>query len=727
MRKTEERGSRLPLKKLVNFRLSVFVAGALIAGIACAANFAVQKYAQGIIFAVAFFLLCAAFLIFYTDKNTLLQNILTVCALALFFAAGLLGFTAEKNAFVKEDIGGHYFSVEGKVAERTDSDYGLVLILKNVSVKGIVDGKLSYKLAAYLSDTEKVAEVGDVVSFYGYVTEYSLIYDGRLTASRLADKVKYRAETDGVTLVSHSPDIFERANLFIKRALLSGTESDEFGVAYAMLTGNSDFMSDELLYTYRAFGVAHIFAVSGLHIGFFSAAVGWLLKKLRVNKYLCAAIVIAACAFYSGVCGFSASAIRATVMCSVAFIASLCGERYDGLSALGIAATLILLYEPAQLYCAGFILSFTVVAGILVLSRPLCALFKKRLPDKAANSLAAVLSAFIFGLPALVSIFGNVSVLSIIANMLLIPIVGVLYVATFIAAVLSGITGWGAALLFLPKYALVAVNFLMTFASGAAVVITGVTFGIATLFYYLAAILPSGLINIPKTAKAISSVVMAALFIVCAVAVNVTEARTTYVVAAGTESFSVVLADTPEGAVLIVADSKKVFSPSPVLKIAKRRGIKRLSAVYLLKTANDNSDPQDVATKISFSLPMDKIVYYGKEDETLSAVMKKSFPGIELVHADDGKIKECGTIMNYALDGNAIVMDICGKSIAVFNAFGEYFAGYSGLNGDFYAIFACDYADSISAVYKPKEFCALKYYKNIKNVVSSGMVTLGIR
>lgn len=727
MRGTEEKGKRLPLKKLINFRLSVFVAGAVISGIACAANFAEGKRAAGIAFAVAFFFACAAFLVLYTDKTVLLRNVVAVGALALFFAAGLLGFTAEKNAFVKEGIGGHYFSVEGKISERSDTDYGAVLILKNVFVKGVVNGRLDYNLALYLSSADNAAEIGNVISFYGYVTEFSLIYDGRLTASRLADKVKYRAEADEVTVVSYSPDIFERANLFIRRALASGTSGDEFGVAYAMLTGNSDFMSGELLGTYRAFGIAHIFAVSGLHIGFFSAAVGWILKKLRVKAYLTAAIVVAACAFYSGVCGFSASSIRATVMCSVAFVAALCGERYDGLSALGIAATLILLYEPAQLYCAGFILSFTVVAGILVLSRPLRLLFKKRLPDGVANAFAAVLSAFIFGLPALVSIFGNVSVLSIIANLLLIPVAGVLYVATFAAAVLSGITGWGTVLLFLPKYALISLNFLMSFASGAAIVITGVTFGAATVFYYLAAILPSGLINISRTAKTAFSLTMAALFLFGAVAVNVVEARTTYVVAAGTESFSVVLADTPEGAVLVIADSGKIFSPSAVLKVARRRGIKRLSAVYLLKSAKESSDPQNVATQIHFLLPIDKITYYGKEDAALSSVMKKSFPDVELFHADDGKIKECGAIFNYALDGNAFVMDIRGKRIAVFGAFGKSAAGYSGLDGEFYAAFACDYADEIYAKYEPKEFCALKYYKNVKNVISLGTVTLGIR
>ena len=727
MRETEDKGKRFPLKKMVNFRLSVFIACALITGIICAANFALCKYATGFIFVAAFFVFCLLFLLFYTDKTNVLRNLMTVGLLSLFFAAGLCGFTTEKNAFDKKDIGGHYFSAEGKICEKADTDYGSVLVINNVSVKGVVNGKLGYKMAVYLSSAEENAEVGDVIEFYGYVTEYSLIYNGRLNASRLSDKVKYRAETDSVEIISRSPDIFQRGNIFIKNALLSGVEGNEYGVAYAMLTGNSDFISEELLGTYRAFGVAHIFAVSGLHIGFFSSALGWILKKLRVNAYLRAVLVVAACVFYSGICGFSASAVRATVMCSVAFIVSLCGERYDGLSALGIAATLILICEPAELYCAGFILSFTVVAGILLLSRPLSALLKKRLPAKFANSFAAVLSAFIFGLPALLTIFGNVSVMSIVANLLLIPAVGVLYVVTLVAAVLSGIFGGGTVFLFLPKYLLFAINYVVAFCKGAAITITGVTLGATVVLYYIAAILPSGLINLSRTVKAISSISMAIIFIVAATAVNVIDAKTTHFVAGGTESFSAVVADTPSGAVLFVADCERTFSLGTVSKIAERRGIKRLSAVYLTKNACTKADPQVIASGIRSFLPIDKIVYYGSEDYLLSAVMKKSFPEITVANADDGKIYECGMILNYGLGGNAIVAETGAKKIAIFGNFGKESAGYSGLGSDFYAIFACDYAESISAIYTYKEFCALKYYNNIKNVLSSGLTTISVR
>ena len=178
--------------------------------------------------------------------------------------------------------------------------------------------------------------------------------------------------------------MFESINIFIRDTLKVGLDLDEFTVAYALLCGNSDYMETEIIENFRASGVAHIFAVSGLHIGFFAVILNFITDKLRFNKYVKFFFVVSVLLFYSGVCGFTASSIRATIMTAVMLLAGLIGKKYDGLSSVALAGIIVLLYAPIQLFCVGFQLSFGVVLGINILSRPISKLLGF-LPQKISS------------------------------------------------------------------------------------------------------------------------------------------------------------------------------------------------------------------------------------------------------------------------------------------------------------------------------------------------------
>ena len=163
----------------------------------------------------------------------------------------------------------------------------------------------------------------------------------------------------------------------------------EFAFSYALLVGNDDFMDDGVITQFRQAGVAHIFAVSGLHIGFLAGVISFVLRKLKTNRWFNLIFTIFILIIYSGVCGFSASSVRATVMCGVMLLITNLGMRYDGLSALGLAGILVLLLSPVEAFCAGFQLSFIVVFGILVLTPKLKKLFGNILPINPPNTIPA--------------------------------------------------------------------------------------------------------------------------------------------------------------------------------------------------------------------------------------------------------------------------------------------------------------------------------------------------
>ncbi len=723
-----ERTKKPPFGKFINLRLSVFAAGATIAGIFCAENYLLGEAVSAAVFLCAFVILCAVFLIFYTDyteKSHAKRNFLFVLVFLLLFAVGAAGFTAKFKAFSSRELGGHYYTVTGNVCSKTETSYGTTLEIKNAFIEGAYKGKTGYKIVL-TAEGKTTADVGDKISFFAFLTEYSVVYDGKLAANRLADGVKYRAEISAsdIKILSYSPDIFQATNLFIKSALENGMTGDEFGVAYAMLTGGSSYIDEDLLSAYRELGIAHIFAVSGLHIGFFSAALSLVLKRCRANRFVTAAVVILASFFYSGVCGFSSSSVRAAIMCSVAFLASLSGKRYDGLSALGVAATLVLLFNPVELFNAGFVLSFTVVAGLLVVAPPLTALFKKFLPQKLASSLAAVFAAFSFSVPVLFWCFGQISFLSVFANLVLLPFVGVLYVALFALTVISGVIGANTILLFLPSKAIEAISFVVTYARKAALIVTGAAFGGCVVFWYASLVVASGFVNLKRMAKIVVSVLLAAVFVIGAATVSAVNATRTEVYLFGNGKVSAAIIKTPEGNSLVLAKYGYGFSPSVIFRAAERKGITRFDTVYILG-GDESADAQVVLTSLRHGFTIETLVYYGERDEELEEVIRRSFGDVAVFAMKDGGAnKRGGAIVSYLLNGYAVEVKTKKFFAAITGEFGENGVGYTKLYGGYDLIVCHDKEETINALYAPKKFYSFAYSERFTNVISSGIIAL---
>lgn len=116
-------------------------------------------------------------------------------------------------------------------------------------------------------------------------------------------------------------------------------------------------------------GVAHVFAVSGLHLGFVIGFVLALLKLLclvvRVPKILQLAVVMAATLFYAAVCGFTFSVIRAAVMGCAAVMTVIYYDHYNSGTALIYAAFICVLLQPCAPADVGFILSFLATFALL--------------------------------------------------------------------------------------------------------------------------------------------------------------------------------------------------------------------------------------------------------------------------------------------------------------------------------------------------------------------------
>lgn len=117
---------------------------------------------------------------------------------------------------------------------------------------------------------------------------------------------------------------------------------------------------------FRDVGLAHILAISGAHLAILLGLV-WLVARLVTARPPRAAlIVLAVLLLYLLTVPLKPPIVRAAIMAGVFFLGFMSGRRVRGVDMLAVAALLVLLLNPADLFTAGFQLSFTVVAAMIL-------------------------------------------------------------------------------------------------------------------------------------------------------------------------------------------------------------------------------------------------------------------------------------------------------------------------------------------------------------------------
>jgi len=140
-------------------------------------------------------------------------------------------------------------------------------------------------------------------------------------------------------------------------------------VAQALILGRRSFLDQELKSEFARSGIIHILAVSGLHVSFVVYILFHILNGIfyRSDSYhpFKVILLILALLFYAELAGGAVPVWRATIMTISFLVAKSINKRFSTLNLLGLAAFLILLADPIQLFSVSFQLSFAAVIGII--------------------------------------------------------------------------------------------------------------------------------------------------------------------------------------------------------------------------------------------------------------------------------------------------------------------------------------------------------------------------
>ena len=215
------------------------------------------------------------------------------------------------------------------------------------------------------------------------------------------------------------------------------------GLLLALVLGIRSDLEIALRDAWRALGMSHVLALSGMHIGVVAA--GLLSVVGNVRRPLGLFGLLGGVFTYAAVGGLGSSVLRASLMIACASIATFLGRARNPLRTLGTAAFLLVAAAPARLHDLGFQLSCAATLGILVTAGPTARwALRQRTRSWPLRLLAWVLpvggiglSAQIVTLPWILTHFGYVSWISPLANLLLVPIVDVALVLGLSGAAFS--------------------------------------------------------------------------------------------------------------------------------------------------------------------------------------------------------------------------------------------------------------------------------------------------
>jgi competence protein ComEC len=227
---------------------------------------------------------------------------------------------------------------------------------------------------------------------------------------------------------------------------------EELSVAIALLTGNKEYLDDELRQSYTAAGSIHLLAVSGLHVGIIFMVLNFLLQFLNRNRKLLivkSLIILAFLWIYSSIAGMAPSIVRASTMFSIFIVAEMLNKPKNTYNNISFSCFLTCLFNPYAIFDTGFQLSYTAVLGI-VYFQPKFMKFvytRNKFLKAVAGCLTVTLAAQLGTLPIILYVFKTFPVYFLFSNLLLVPFttlvmyIGLTVMALSWSAILLPLTG----------------------------------------------------------------------------------------------------------------------------------------------------------------------------------------------------------------------------------------------------------------------------------------------
>lgn len=388
-----------------------------------------------------FVLLVLAFLSFTGYIFT--RRTIKAFLILMVFVAGIawIDFN-EKSLIILEKWHKQTISISGQVAEIIPRDYQVVIDIASIDAESLdTPAKVVVKTAWGDGNTYRW---GDKVEFTGRLEKPM----PQTNPGGFSEQDYWRQKGVGYILdAAKEGRVVEKAagikyyTLLVRGRIYelinSNIPSEEGAILTGLLLGDKKAMDEDFYATAQKMGIAHVFAVSGLHVGVVLAFYLMVTRFLKIShNYLVLIGAILLLGSYCLLVGFTPSVVRASVMGLLGIMAVMWLKYKDFYTIIAVAALVIIFADPLGIFNIGFQLSFITALGLFYFT-PLAQRLFNFLPSKWALILAVPVAAQLASIPLTLYHFNTLPLLAPLVNLLVVPIVSLLVPLLFVAIFLA--------------------------------------------------------------------------------------------------------------------------------------------------------------------------------------------------------------------------------------------------------------------------------------------------
>ncbi|MBU0706687.1 ComEC/Rec2 family competence protein [Patescibacteria group bacterium] len=224
-------------------------------------------------------------------------------------------------------------------------------------------------------------------------------------------------------------------------------DADSIALSKAILLGDRSDISQSTRDAFSRAGVAHLIAISGLHVGLMIAFLVILMRAFVINfpslylvvprQILEGAVAIPLMWLYLALAGFPISGIRAALMLSVYLLGTILWRKKNVVDSVALAVFAILIIDPLSLFSVSFQLSVVAVISILIAMRIFLNFFQGKGIWKYFVSSLVISAAAIAGTSPITSYyFKTFSAAGLLTNIVAVPLTAFLLLPTLISGAL---------------------------------------------------------------------------------------------------------------------------------------------------------------------------------------------------------------------------------------------------------------------------------------------------
>ncbi|WP_324293080.1 DNA internalization-related competence protein ComEC/Rec2 [Lacrimispora defluvii] len=337
------------------------------------------------------------------------------------------------------EITGYYTEVQGSISSIAEEKGVVSLTLKNNRIRKMMKWKwedvlyeppgIMVSLKECEGNSLKSLGIGQIVAVRGEVQPFSQArnpgeFDFKSYYQSLGVDFTLFAEEIDIVKVGKSPllESLRKLKVYGKALLYRDAIETDAGIFTAAVLGDKMGISRDIKDLYQKNGIAHLLAISGLHMSFIGLSFYKLIKKAGAGFWGAGLFSMVLLILYGILTGAGPSVVRAGVMMCLGFYAACLGRTYDLLSAASLSLFFLGFQSPSLLMQGGVQLSFGAVFAIGAIAPVIQGwLGKDRL---FSGSISACFAVQMITLPVTAFHFYQVPPYGLILNLLVIPLMG---------------------------------------------------------------------------------------------------------------------------------------------------------------------------------------------------------------------------------------------------------------------------------------------------------------